>query len=91
MTPSRTSDRRLPAPKSAQRTDTTATVTRTGTLRSQMSSHTPVRAHTATAAAAAAHTTPQRTGAFERSRYSNVTMPIDRASESLEKINEVFR
>ena len=29
--------------------------------------------------------------ALERSRFSNVTTPIDRASESLEKINEVFR
>ena len=29
--------------------------------------------------------------AFERSRYSNVTQTVDRASESLEKINEVFR
>jgi len=29
--------------------------------------------------------------ALDRSRYSNVTTPIDRASESLEKINGVFR
>lgn len=29
--------------------------------------------------------------AIERGRFSNVTTPIDRASESLEKINEVFR
>ena len=28
---------------------------------------------------------------FERSRYANVTQPIDRASEALEKINDVFR
>ena len=34
VTPCKTPDRRLPAPKSAQRTDTTTTVTRTGTLRS---------------------------------------------------------
>ena len=47
-------------------------------------------------AAASGHT-PGRTNingnpnAFERSRYSNVTQTVDRASESLEKINEVFR
>ncbi len=29
--------------------------------------------------------------ALDRSRYSNVTTPLDRASESLEKINDVFR
>mmetsp|Transcript_18629 Transcript_18629/g.25105 ORF Transcript_18629/g.25105 Transcript_18629/m.25105 type:complete len:223 (+) Transcript_18629:1750-2418(+) len=29
--------------------------------------------------------------AIERNRFSNVTTPIDRSSESLEKINEVFR
>ena len=34
---------------------------------------------------------PGHTNAFERSRYSNVTQTVDRASESLEKINEVFR
>ena len=28
---------------------------------------------------------------LDRSRYSNVTTPIDRASESLEKINDAFR
>jgi len=28
---------------------------------------------------------------FERSRYSNATTTIERASESLEKINEAFR
>ena len=28
---------------------------------------------------------------FERSRYANVTQPIDRASEALEKVNDVFR
>ena len=65
-----------------------------------MSNLTPVRSNTANAvmnmAAASGHT-PGRTNingnpnAFERSRYSNVTQTVDRASESLEKINEVFR
>ena len=35
--------------------------------------------------------TRQHNSFFERSRYANVTQPIDRASEALEKINEVFR
>lgn len=47
---------------------------------------TPVRPVTASG-----HT-PQRHSFMDRSRYvGSVTTPIDRASESLEKINEVFR
>ena len=57
----------------------------------RVSNLTPVRQHTASGY------TPQRqnhyAGTFERTRTScaNITQPIDRASESLEKINEVFR
>lgn len=54
--------------------------------RTPVADRTPVRSSTVIPQ------TPQRLNHLERKTYGGVvTTPIDRASESLEKINEVFR
>ena len=65
---------------------------RTPFSRASFDNRTPVADRTPVRSSTVIPQTPQRLNHLERKTYGGVvTTPIDRASESLEKINEVFR